>query len=73
MSEKIDVLGWFDSFIERNGLDQDGDAAKSRATVAELIEVARMVIRSNDMHRWGDSCQPIVNAAYDALGLDRNS
>jgi hypothetical protein len=61
-TEGIDVLAWFDALIERNGLPDDGDTAKARAAVAELIGSAQStlaVIQSGN--------RPSGNALFSAL------
>lgn len=35
--------------------------------VADFIAVARMVVNSDRVNRWGGSCAPIVEAAHRAL------
>ncbi|QAU22559.1 hypothetical protein EO087_00040 [Dyella sp. M7H15-1] len=40
---------------------------QAREDISALIEVARMVVRSDAAHRWGAACQPIVEHAQRCL------
>lgn len=74
----VDVLAVMDADIERQRIGVaagrcDADAMAefeaARAAVAELIELACMVDRSDNAARWGDACRPIVTKARECLAL----
>ena len=73
MNAPVDVLAVMDRtsrfFGERMASTRAKELQQARATVAELIELACMVDRSDNAARWGDACRPIVTKARECLAL----
>jgi len=60
---KVDVLAWFDSYIERNGRYGE-DGIPPRAAVAELIEAAK---QSRQALAWAAEMRPDFAPEYELM------